>query len=162
MHSAAQKALGFGQRLWTIHGQFIEPARRCRNECFTTSSDGALEYDYTMKCDDPVQDLGIVDTILLHHARYTFIWDVRPFRLVNSKRREASFEYREERHGMVSHPGGTPIKDVDRINNVLLVSVFDGISSNAFREFGPLKEVVMPIVNGDWHEHNMVLSTEAC
>ena len=55
---------------------------------------------------------------------------------------------------MVSHPGGAPIMDVDRINDLFVVSVYDGISMNDFRGFGSPNEVVMTIGSGDEHEHN--------
>ena len=46
---------------------------------------------------------------------------------------------------MVSHPGGTPIMDVDRINDVLIVEGFEGFSPDDFHGFGSPRDTIMMI-----------------
>ena len=48
---------------------------------------------------------------------------------------------------MVSHPGGTPIMDVDRINDVLIVEGFEGFSPDDFHGFGSPRDTIMTIVD---------------
>ena len=50
---------------------------------------------------------------------------------------------------MVSYPGGTPIMDVERVNDVLILEVFDGISMNTFGRSNTPGEMVMTIIDGN-------------
>lgn len=45
--------------------------------------------------------------------------------------------------------------EVDRINKVLIISVHDGILTDDFRGFGSQKAVIVTIVNGNEHGHNL-------
>lgn len=63
---------------------------------------------------------------------------------------------------MVYNLGGAPILNVDRIDDVLIVSGYDDIWIDDFRGFASPKEVIMTIVNGDGEIHNKGLSQEAC
>ena len=52
--------------------------------------------------------------------------------------------------------------DVDRINDVFVVSVYDGISMNDFHEFGSPKEAVMTSVNRMDTNTTRMLNMEVC
>lgn len=56
------------------------------------------------------------------------------------KKKGCFLEYREGMRVMFFQPGDASIMDVDRINDVLISSVYDGNSTEGFRGFGSPKE----------------------
>ena len=55
---------------------------------------------------------------------------------------------------MVYHPGGAPVMDIDRIEGVFIVAVYDDISLEDSYRFELPQESVMMVLTGAGHGSN--------
>ena len=56
---------------------------------------------------------------------------------------------------IVSHPGGAPVMDIDRINDVFIVAVYDDISLERIHGFELLQESVIMALTDAGHGSNV-------
>ena len=128
----------------------MEDVVDCNHEFFTAASDeGPLRITKQGSAMIRFKKLGSINTIRLLDVQYNSNLgrNIISFGLLEKK--GCVLEYREGRRILVSHPGGSPIMDVDRINDVLIVNVYDDILTDTFHVCGSPLEAVIAILNGD-------------
>ena len=127
----------------------LEDVVDCNHECFTAASDGGpLRITKQGSAMTRVKALGSIKTIRLFDVQYASNLGRNIISFGKLEKKGCVLEYREGRSILVSHPGGSPIMKVDRINDVLIVKVYNDILTNNFRVCGSPLEAVMAIVNG--------------
>ena len=126
----------------------LEDAVDCNTECFTAASDSEpLRITKQGSVMIRVKALGLTKTIRLLDVQYASNLECNIISFGKLESKGCILEYREGRRVMVSQSGGLPIMDVDRINSVLVVEVFNGATTNGSHGFGSPREAIMTVVD---------------
>ena len=104
-----------------------------------------------------VKALGVTKNIRLLDVQYASNLGRNIISFGKLEKMRCVLEYRGGRRVMFSTPGGAPIMDVVRVNDVLVVEVLKDNFLDDFRTFGSPKEAIMSVVhdNGDRVQKNV-------